>query len=157
MFNKDGLLLRPSYKDDYVIQYAAELAFPEIIKWLGNTFCTDKEIISDLKKVITCFDGYEIAKNLDSMGWKTDRSLINIMDNDYIGTAIQKLTKKWVICLGIKQEIPLGTLVEIDTMHNQKGQIISYDEKYGTYGIRTSEQKSTARWIIPAENIKVLN
>lgn len=153
--NENGVMLRPTRSDEIVRRRAAELALPEVKRWQSD-LGPDSEVIEDLMRCIGGADGYEIAKDLEDLGWCSNAYLVDILDENFIGYAEDELVKQWVKCLGIKLEIPVGTPVSINFC-KKAGVVTNHYPETAKYGVRTPEQSETSCWILLPEEVSTAN
>jgi hypothetical protein len=153
-FDENGLILRPDARDGVVRRRAAEMALPEVKRWLGGdaAYYTDTDLIAKLMKHLTRADGFEIAKSMDRDGWNSDSGLVKILDQGFIYDAEREIVSQWVRCLGVKLEIPIGATVE---WRGQTGEVVSRDEALAKYGVRMPDQKDGWRHVCNAEEVKL--
>lgn len=147
----NGLMLRPRRRDDCVRRRAAEMALPQVKRWIGPSSQTDASLIKELMKHIDGVNGYEICKSLDRDGWCCGEEMVEIMSEGFIRDAERELVAQWVRCLGIKLDLPIGTPVEY---RGEKGTIARHDADLAQYGIQVPSQAEGTHWIINAEDAK---
>jgi hypothetical protein len=157
--NEAGLMKRPTQYDECVKRRAAELALPEVKGW-NLDIGSDEDVIKFLMKHINRLGGYEIVKSMESDGWdNADSELVEIMDEDFIGTAERELVKQWVKCLGVKLEIPIGTQVRIKKPRKATegtGEVVNHYPEEAKYGVRTPDLDKMSNWILLPEDIEVV-
>jgi hypothetical protein len=112
-FDATGVMLRPTRSDGCVRRRAAEMALPAVKRWLGGDswFHRDSDLIEDLMKHIGQHDGFHIVTSMEDSGWAPDDSLVEIMRGGFIADALREMVRQWVLCLGVKLELPIGTKV----------------------------------------------
>jgi hypothetical protein len=156
--NEHGVMLRPSIADACVKRRAAEMALPEIKRWLrsgGPVQQTDEEIISSLMKFVCTHDGYEAVKAMDEDGWAgTNSELVEIMDQDWIIDAQRELTRQWARCLGITLKFQLGQRV---MWRGMEGVVVNRDEELAEYGVRTPELTEKQWHVCREEDVQPVN
>jgi len=62
-----------------IIRATAERILPDIKKWMGETPCSDEELLKDLCRALSHNDGYKCARVLDD--WEPDSDLVAILDD----------------------------------------------------------------------------
>lgn len=148
----NGLMLRPRRRDDCVRRRAAEMALPQFKRWMGaGSGYSDADLIKLLMKHIDGWDGYTIAKSLERDCGDADPGLVEIMDSDFISEALNELTRQWVRCLGIKLDLPIGTLVD---HRGEKGTIADLRPDLAQYGIQLPSNIEGMLRIVIAEDVK---
>lgn len=154
--NSEGLMERPTRYDECVQRRAAELALPEVKKWLGKGFAaTEDEIMEDLMDCIGEGDGFAIANELKGRKhWDCDSQLVEILDGNFIYTAEDELEKQWVRCLGVKLDIPIGAQVKIKR-RSESGEVVKHYPESAKYGVHTPDQPKASNWILLPEEIEV--
>ncbi len=149
--DENGLMLRPRRYDAIVRRRAAEMALPQVKRWIGPSSQSDASLIKELMKHIGGPNGFEICKSLDRDGWCCGDKMVEIMGEDFISDAEKELVRQWVRCLGIKLDLPIGTVVEY---RGERGVIASYDEELAQYKIQVPSQAEGTLWIVNAEDAK---
>lgn len=158
----DEIMNRPSAHDTFVRRRAAELAEPEVTRWLNRGGARDGEdiafTIETLAKVLDAHSsGYDIAKELDDRyGWYgIDTYLIEILDGDHARRAIEELTKQWVICCGIKPALSVGdhVIAKLWKRTGQVGTVADIRPETAQYGIRYADMEETSRYIVNFEDV----
>lgn len=152
----DGLMVRPTRYDKCVLQRAAELALPQVKRWLGSGFnASDDDIMEDLVDCIDEGDGFAIVASLKSRHhWDCDSELVEILDGGFVYIALSELEKQWVRCLNVKLDIPIGTPVKIKS-RNESGVVVKHYPEDAKYGVRTPEQEKTANWIFLPSDLEI--
>lgn len=107
---------RPKKTDPEIIDAAAELLVPELMKWADETENRDA-YLKDAKKVIRdCYwkNGYELARDLDS--YCPDSELVDILENAsfHLARVLSAAIKAWVAENNIVSPFPMGAKVEFD-------------------------------------------
>lgn len=117
---------------------------------------SDASIVETLMKVIHLGDGFDIAKELDDKGWDADAELVELMDRGFVSEAERELIKQWVQCVGVKPKHAIGETVTMlrGFSGNKRGVIVEIREDEAVYGIHTSDQKETHRWVIAYEDVE---
>lgn len=148
----DELMKRPSLADEYVRRRAAEIILPKVLGWMGPTSPgEEQQTLLDLMKVASLYlDGYELAKKLERYGWCPDPRLIEILDNNWVSTAIDELTSQWVRCLAIKPQFSIGDSVVIS--RGKQGKIVKIDEKLAQYGVRYPDMAEKSWTVVNFED-----
>ena len=151
----DGIMARPSLKDDYVRRRAAEIILDEVCSWQGDVGESEKRgIAEDLAAVASHYkDGYEMAKDLERKGWCCNSRLVEILDGWWVGQAIEELTAQWVLCLNIQPLFSVGTVVEIGR-EGERGPIVNIDLKRAAYGVRLPGMAENAWRVVNFEDAK---
>lgn len=119
---------RPLLRDEAVLREGVRGILPAVISWLGNEYQAgaDDELLDDLYKAYNkClnWDGYELAKALDS--WMPDSELVEILENgiSMIHAARSKAIKAWVEKEDLKPKLAVGATVEVwDWKNNVRSQ-----------------------------------
>lgn len=156
-FTNDGVMLRPTRRDEVVRRRAAEMALPEVKAWMGSTEGeSDASIVETLMNVIGCGDGFTIAKALDDKGWNADAELVELMDRGFVRDAESELIKQWVQCVGVKPKHAIGETVTMlcGFQGANRGVIVDVREDEATYGIHTASQTEKQRWVIAYEDVE---
>ena len=147
----NGVMKRPNSRDGCVLRRAAEMALPEVKRWLGaDDDGDDERTISELMKAIGERDGFAICRKLDT--WSPDAELVRIMDEDFIRDAEREIVKQWVQCVGRKQEFAVGAKV---LYRGEEGEVVEYRSNEDSYGVRMPGQEPTVRCIVPSEQLKL--
>jgi len=161
-----GLLERPQQTHDYVRLRAAEMALPQILSWIGgpHTEASREQTFHDLAAAfLRDRDGFALAEEMQRMGWgSVDAELVRILDEDWVGAALDELEPKWVLCVGIKAVFKVGDRVRV-----RRGvpdadceyEIVSVDDARGKYGVATDAMKReapTRRYIVRFEDVESL-
>ncbi len=63
----DELMKRPKLTDEFVRRRAAELALPEVKRWMNCPQITDAFLIRDLERGLADVGGYDCAKNFEDL------------------------------------------------------------------------------------------
>lgn len=148
----NGVMMRPTRRDEVVRRRAAELALPQVKRWIGYTTDSDNCLITQLMNHIGGGDGYEIVKSLEQDGWCGNDSLVDIMGEDFIGAAEEELVAQWVRCLSVKLNVPIGAQVTIKR-RKEVGIVTKHYPDVAKYGVRTAEQPETSCWVLLPEEI----
>jgi hypothetical protein len=146
-----GEPLHPLARGKMRVPNDAQPVLPAVKRWIGPSSKSDASLIKELMKHIDGINGYEICKSLDRDGWCCGDEMVSIMSNDFISDAEDELVKQWVRCLGIKLDLPIGTLVDY---RDEKGTIARHDAELAKYGIQVPSQAEGTHWIINAEDDK---
>jgi hypothetical protein len=150
--DENGVLKRPSFRDDFVRRRAAELALPEVRGWVGAG-PTDEDIIKDLMKCLSPGDGYEMCRDLERNGWAVNSELVEILnDGDFISTAKLELVVQWVKCLRVTLNIPLDAQVDY---RGKPGKIVKLFPDTAEYGIHTPDLEGNSWYVLAAEDVKL--
>lgn len=152
-FDENGIMLRPRREDACVRRRAAEMALPEVKRWMGPSSQTDAELVAELMLYIDGHDGHEIVKALERDNWCGNRELVEIMDSNFIEDAERELVRQWVKCLSVKLDIPKGSKVH---WRGKIGIVAYLDRNYAQYHIQTPEQAEGTIWRCNAEDVKLV-
>ena len=110
---------RPGSRDDFIMRAAAQDLAPEVQRWskAGNGDDNLDQITVDLRRALDrCIDldGYQLARELDRIGWEADAELVEIMDG--ASGAVYKCHKaaciEWVQIEGMQPPL-IGAAVRI--------------------------------------------
>jgi hypothetical protein len=108
LFGKES---RPVFNDKMKIELC-EIIGQEIYDWYKGD-ATLKDCISETKEVLEFHDdcnGYEIAREFESIGYIPDLELVEILDSisDIKSNILRNKIKKWVISDSIEPSIEIG-------------------------------------------------
>lgn len=158
--DENGIMCRPSMRDEYVRRRAAEIMLPYVKRWGGRGFggVEDDEILEDLMSVVSDCGGYEMAKRLDEThGWSVDEHLVNLLGaSDAPREAVEEMTKKWVRCLGIKLDLSKGSRVMAKNMWSRRGEVgevVEHMPELAKYGVRFPGMDENSYYNVPAEDV----
>lgn len=150
--DQNGVLKRPSYGDDFVRRRAAELALPDVREWLAGGLQSDLDVMKDLMNVLSCGDGYEIARDLENLGWAVNSELVTVFDlGDFISTARKEMVIQWVKCLRVKLDIPMGASVDY---RGRLGIVVKLFPETAEYGVHTGDLPATSYSVCAAEEVR---
>ena len=163
----EAVQARPKHTDIPAKAVAEKLA-DDVMAWLGGEGGSRESVIDDLEKAIAYgLDGYAIAKYLDNdCSWNVDADLVEILENAYwIRSSLHdKAVEAWVLACGIKPRLQLGTPVKVKNRATGNkvldGQIVSIDEKRGTYTVciealgHVREGMGTTGSVLPFEDVE---
>ena len=126
----EELMKRPHYGDEFVRRRAAELALPEIKRWIGAPESSDADLI----------------------GWTRDSQLVEILeDGDFLEDARDELVRQWVKCLRVELVIPVGAAV---IYRGIAGKVVGSESSMALYHVRTPDMKENQWMVCAAEEVK---
>jgi hypothetical protein len=134
---------RPKRTDDAVIAAAARNVVSQLIESSPNDYNEKErdEYEADLRRALRYApsDGYEIAKELDRLGWAVDAMLVEDLSGDPIDSALRDAVGHWVKTGGITPRFALGDKVRVTFTWFDKGthdgEIARIDEFQATYTV----------------------
>jgi hypothetical protein len=93
---------RPTINDETVIYQAAKILAVKVAEWLddGETAPTDSELIENIKDAIRHNDdGFDIAVEMQDIGYDPDAELVDILDKAFIikKALVEEACEDWVI------------------------------------------------------------
>lgn len=155
---------RPNKTDDIVIDKVAYKLLPHIVDWLkqnGDDIEDNESIFKDIQKALKWGpkDGYDLAKDFDSMGWCPDSELVDILNDvsSYTYSVHQVLCTQWVADNNIIAP-PLNSKVKCKNHPKVKDAIGILTNIYpdGTATI-TLDGKPSGGYILPWEEFEIIN
>ena len=110
---------RPKERDDEFIRFAATVLAERVRVHIGDDDFAEtlEEIADDIESAMSCsaWDGYELARNLDSHGYNPDAGLVEILDDagDLVRQAHTKAVRQWVAHYGLTLKLAIGQQVTV--------------------------------------------
>ena len=88
------------------------------MRWCNDNYSSETEVCKDLLDALEGaldFDGYEIAKRLESRYWETDRELVDILDEawDFAEEAYKEVIRDWRRAYQVKPKYKIGDHVAV--------------------------------------------
>lgn len=104
---------RPKRGDAAVIDRAARELLPDVMQWLDGEG-EEERTYQDLRKVLDRafeYDGYDLAQEMDRLGYESDAELVEILDGGGINDAHRAVVEEWVRAHDLRLSLPIGTQV----------------------------------------------
>lgn len=159
---------RPTQHDDAVVD-AAVTTFIEFVRRQLHGFedldTEDAETRRQVRDAITMhLDGYEIARELEDVGWEVDAEFVDMVDVWWVSDALRSATAAWVTEQGIRPSLKVGdrVLVTRGTIRSHPveavGAIIRIDEAQAQYIVNVPEhgQSEKSGWVLDYEVVEAL-
>jgi hypothetical protein len=146
---------RPTRHSNAVLEGVAQDLTPEVCAWLGDVNRTrDPDLVkADLLEALrrAYFDGYDLARYLDSHGWDSvDAQLVEILNSasSIAWSHERDAVRAWALGQGDALTLALGAVV--DTPYG-RGAIVHLDADQLTYGVRPPDGPTNGWTIVPYE------
>ncbi len=150
---------RPTFRDSFVRQRAAEIYKPRIVEWFDGERFAERTTMQDLMNVVApSKGGYEMASELDRLGWAVNDSLVEVLKDcsDDCFAAVKELTLQWVKCYQIKADFAVGDTVAFkrNCYGQPVGEVVQIYDEEAKYGVRVSGQRLGASFIVLFEEVR---
>lgn len=147
---------RPKWNLEMAKELAVKLA--QIVS--GHTNEDESENAEYFAKILLWHsddDGWELAKQLEDMGYSMNLDFANDLDEIQFERRqiVESHIKRWVIHNSLKPILSIGDDVEYNELRKSKqGKIVCIYQETLQYGVRTPEQPMTSHYLINEENLQ---
>lgn len=145
---------RPNRFSEDIIAKIADALLPKVLRWMDEPEANESAVRKDLLDILDThnIDGYQLARELDYLGWSVDAELVTILDevSFILYNTVSQAEKVWVLANSIKPEFSVGDKVQ-RSGYKDVGTITSIAEDKGYYGIRFADGKE---YLVVYENVR---
>lgn len=121
----------------------AELLLPRVMEWMNRTGSNGEDdrdgVLAELTDALKWeHDGYQLAADLDDVGWEPDAELVAILnDAAFIRHSVRhKRVRQWVKDWDIKPAVLVGTKVHVRRGFGYvQGEVIATNAEDATYTV----------------------
>jgi hypothetical protein len=142
---------RPVRSTEKIAREAAEAMYPKLHEWLegqdgyvpeGSEEDEKESVVSRVAKAIQYEEnGYQVAKDLERVGWDPDAELVDLLDTGvsrHKEAAYERAVEAWVMQEGLKPAKKVGDLVSTRSPTTSiTGTVVRVDEKRASYVINS--------------------
>jgi hypothetical protein len=161
---------RPQRRDKNIIAIAASLLAPAIIEWVESEDgpqpeeekkAIESQLATAMDRAIY-LDGYELAQQLERLGWDPDAALVAELDsaNSQVSSAVNKATEDWVKAYNVQPKFKPGDKVKAKWGNKTVIGFVHADDnnwhtKYGQYSLAVEGERGNP--IVNWEDCEAVN